>query len=140
MASTNTDYGSVKVKCRNCGKDAPANSFVLDHVYRMMVCQQCVKDRQKREILHKQAKQELEEAKAKAEEAAKKPAGWDDEDDVIEKAYAEKQAKQAKHGEVVEIGGGKVKRSCYKCKYQFVYNPATNTPNRCPYCNASIFD
>ena len=32
-------------KCRNCGKDSPADSFILDPVYGKMVCQTCVKSR-----------------------------------------------------------------------------------------------
>jgi hypothetical protein len=36
-------------KCRNCGKESPADTFVLDPVYGMMVCQTCVKNRKKPE-------------------------------------------------------------------------------------------
>jgi DNA-directed RNA polymerase subunit RPC12/RpoP len=129
-----TDYSTIKVKCKNCGKEYPANSFVLDHVYRMMVCQQCVKDRQKRAIIHKEA-----QAQPVLQEEKKKPAGWDHEDEVIEKAYAAKMARRVPQDEPVQMGDGKYKYRCPKCKYEFVYNQATKTPRRCPYCNWEIF-
>ncbi len=129
------DYKSIKVKCKNCGKEAPADSFVLDHVYRMMVCPQCVKDRQKREVIHKEVKKQAEEAKKEEEELQKKPAGWDKDDEYLEKAYAEKMAKKMP---ILEISPGKYRYRCRKCKYEFIYNKATKTPSRCPYCNEDV--
>ncbi len=128
------DYSSIKVKCRNCGKEYPSNTFVLDHVYRMMVCPQCVKDRQRKEIIHKEAKQQA------AQETEKKPAGWDHDDELIEKAYAAKQAKSSSEsGAFVMTIDGKYKYRCPRCKYEFAYNKATNTPSHCPYCNWQMF-
>jgi DNA-directed RNA polymerase subunit RPC12/RpoP len=129
------DYKLIKVKCRNCGKEYPADSFILDHVYKMMVCPQCVKDRQKREVIHKEAKQQAEEAKQEEEELKKRPAGWDRDDELLERAYAEKQANKLP---IVEISPGKFRYRCQKCRYEFIYNKATKTPSRCPYCNTGI--
>lgn len=130
------DSKSIMVKCRNCGKEYPADQFVLDYVYRMVVCPQCVKDRQKREVIHKEAKQQADEAKQQEEELKKKPAGWDRDDVLLEKAYAEKQAKKMP---IVEIAPGKFRYRCQKCRYEFTYSKATNTPSRCPYCNTGIY-
>ena len=35
----------IKVTCKQCGKQANANEFVLDYYYKMMVCPNCVKER-----------------------------------------------------------------------------------------------
>jgi len=129
-----TDYSTIKVKCRNCGKEYPADTFVLDYVYKMMVCPQCVKDRQRKEIVHKEAQQQV------LQETAKKPAGWDHEDEMIEKAYAAKLARTGSApGHLVPTPDGKYKYRCPRCKYEFAYNKATNTPSRCPYCNWEMF-
>jgi len=132
-----TDYGTIKVKCRNCGKEYPSNTFVLDHVYRMMVCPQCVKDRQRKEIVHKEAQQQV------VQETSKKPKGWDHEDEMIEKAYAAKQARATSatgsSSPLIQTPDGKYKYRCPRCKYEFAYNKATNTPSHCPYCNWEMF-
>jgi len=130
-----TDSGSIMVKCRNCGKEAAASSFVLDYVYRMVVCPQCIKDRQKREVIHKEAKQQAEDVKKQEEELRKRPAGWDREDEYLERAYAEKESNALP---IVEISPGKFRYRCPKCKYKFIYNRATNTPSVCPYCNRAL--
>ena len=130
-----TDYGTIKVKCRNCGKEYPSNSFVLDHVYRMVVCPQCVKDRQRKEIVHKEAAQQQA-----VQEIAKKPVGWDHDDELIERAHAAKQAKSSSApGSLVKTADGKYKYRCPRCKYEFAYNKQTNTPSHCPYCNWEMF-
>jgi DNA-directed RNA polymerase subunit RPC12/RpoP len=128
------DYSTIKVKCKNCGKEYPADSFVLDHVYKMVVCPQCVKDRQKKELIRKDAEKQV------SHDIAKKPAGWDKEDEMIEKAYEAKLSKrEATTNTMVKTPDGKYKYRCPKCKYEFAYNKETNTPSRCPYCNWEIF-
>lgn len=131
-----TDYSTIKVKCRNCGKEYPANTFVLDHVYKMVVCPQCVKDRQKKDLIKKEAEKQV------SHEIAKKPAGWDHDDEMIEKAYAAKQARTGSlsgSASLVQTPDGKYKYRCPRCKYEFAYNKATNTPSHCPYCNWEMF-
>jgi DNA-directed RNA polymerase subunit RPC12/RpoP len=128
------DYKSIKVKCRNCGKEYPADQFVLDHVYKMMVCPQCVKDRQKKEYALKSKTGQAEE-----EPEQKKPSGWDKEDEYIEKAYKEKQSRQSNSPVFEEIDRDKIKYKCSKCGYKFVYNRLSKTPSKCPYCMTEVY-
>ena len=109
----------VDAVCRVCKKSSPAEDFVLDPEYKMMVCPECVK-RRKREPL-----------KPKAEEPKKiieaKPAGWDADDEYLEKTYKKKYVRpNVKPGQKVK---------CRKCGYIFKYSPVNNT---CPYCDAPI--
>jgi len=127
---------SIKAKCKKCGKDAKADEFILDPVYKMMVCKDCVKERKMNEYSAKKSAAQAE-FKTRQEEQTKKerPAGWDSDDLEIERAYKDKQATRAT---VVPIGDGKVKYTCKKCKYEFVYNTFKNIPSKCPYCNTPV--
>jgi DNA-directed RNA polymerase subunit RPC12/RpoP len=121
----------VKAKCRRCNREVPTSEFTLDPVYGMMVCASCSKERRSKS------------APAAGSRAAggsiavenKKPAGWDKEDEYIEKAYSQKMQNTQ---QVQSVGEGKVKYACHKCKYEFVYNVDKNTPSRCPFCNSEI--
>ncbi|MBN2053116.1 hypothetical protein JW756_06435 [Candidatus Woesearchaeota archaeon] len=126
----------VKVKCKRCGREAKSDEFVLDPVYKMMVCRDCVKERRMNEFSAAKAKQR-EEAKIKMEEQIKKekPAGWDAEDAEIERAF---KAKQAAAPKIERIDDANVKYTCKKCKYQFKFNVLNRMPGRCPYCGGSI--
>ena len=128
--------GPVKVKCKRCGRDFKSDEFILDPVYKMMVCKECVKERKNNEFAASKLKQS-EEHRAAMEAQAKKdrPAGWDAEDAVIERAFKEKQAQTPK---VERIDDERVKYTCKKCKYEFVFNAMTRVPGRCPYCGAEI--
>jgi len=64
-----------------------------------------------------------------------KPAGWDAEDSEIERAYKQKQAALP---DVEKIDNERVKYTCKKCKYKFVFNYLKRVPGRCPYCGANI--
>ncbi|MFH1174879.1 MAG: hypothetical protein V1725_07115 [archaeon] len=82
-------------KCRNCGKESPADTFVLDPVYGMMVCQACVKSRKTpqkikpgQEQREMQSRRPVEKiipntnaARAALQSMQKKPAMDDDVDD-----------------------------------------------------------
>jgi DNA-directed RNA polymerase subunit RPC12/RpoP len=61
------------------------------------------------------------------------PIGWDETDELIEKAAAQKAAKQDPSGNV-RLQDGKIMHTCSKCKYQFKYVPEDDKPNKCPYC------
>ncbi|MBN2458829.1 hypothetical protein JXB28_00965 [Candidatus Woesearchaeota archaeon] len=122
----------IKSKCKRCGREASSNEFTLDPVYKMMVCPECVKER-------KQAQFTIAKQKAKAEALVEpeqpkpkkeKPAGWDIEDVEAEMAYKKKLAQQTK---VEAVGGGKLKYTCPKCKYEFVAKDGKK-PLRCGYC------
>ncbi len=116
---------SVKAVCKHCGKQADADSFILDVEYKMMVCPQCVKERKS----PKAEKKEAESVKV-----AKAP-GWDKEDDYLEKMHSVK----AKQKVTVEkIDEEYVKYQCPHCKYTFKYSVIRQKPGNCPYCSSSI--
>jgi hypothetical protein len=116
----------IKATCRVCNSSVPANQFKLSHKYKQMVCNNCFIGRteQKREQIRKV-------------EAPPKPAGWDAEDD-----YLEKVLKQKKKEEVVKFsripGTNQVQCLCKSCKFSFKYDPFRKLPRTCPYCNSDI--
>jgi DNA-directed RNA polymerase subunit RPC12/RpoP len=126
----------VKVKCKKCGREFKSDEFVLDPVYKMMVCRECVKERRTKEFAAKKT-QQREQTKIAMETQIKKekPAGWDSEDAEIERTY---KAKKAALPDVEKIDDQRVKYTCKKCKYEFVFNVLTRVPGRCPYCGAGI--
>lgn len=115
---------SVKAQCRVCNNFAQADQFRLHHDYRQMVCPNCFSG--------KTAKQ----AEAKKEEPLK-PAGWDAEDDYLEKT--QRQRKESSFSPFTKIPGSDLlKCACQSCKYVFKYDPSRHQPSSCPYCNGMI--
>jgi len=116
----------IKAKCRKCGKEVPVDDFVLDHVYKMMVCRDCSNERQKREppLISRPVKRDQS-----------KPAGWDQEDEYLARAY---KAKKTGSVGVTKIDNERVRYTCPKCKFSFAYNIVTKRPPRCPFCNNMI--
>ena len=49
---------SIEVKCRNCGRMAPADKFVLDYKLKMVVCPSCIKEVHKKEQVKEEKKPE----------------------------------------------------------------------------------
>ena len=47
-------FGGVKAACKRCGKYDDSTTFVLDQVYKMMVCRDCVKERKEKENMSKE--------------------------------------------------------------------------------------
>lgn len=153
--------GDIKVLCRKCGKPSPSGSFVLDPDYKMVVCQQCVKDKKAKEdglikeglirntpntpITQYQPSQSSSSSGIKnksdvevydlSREEKKRPAGWDKDDEILERDAA---AKQKAVAGMQSIGGGKAKIKCTSCNYGFVYNTVTKYPTTCPYCGAPV--
>lgn len=126
----------ARVKCKQCGRLARPSEYVLDPVYRIMVCPMCVKDRRMREQIHREVDSQRLKKKKEQEELMKdKPAGWDPDDDAINRAY---KAKLSKTVQVEEISKDIVKYPCPKCKYSFRYNTAKRIPSKCPYCGAGV--
>jgi ribosome-binding protein aMBF1 (putative translation factor) len=122
---------SVKAVCKHCGKQADANSFILDIEYKMMVCAQCVKERKNPKLENKDAK---EKETAKSVKLPKAP-GWDAEDEYLEKMQPLK-AKQKVT--VQKIDDEFVRYQCPHCKYTFKYSIVRQKPGNCPYCSSSI--
>jgi DNA-directed RNA polymerase subunit RPC12/RpoP len=125
----------IKVACRKCGKQVNSTELVLDGVYKMMVCPNCVKERKTQEA-KKASAPEVEDEDLKIEAQQKKPVGWDAEDELLNRAAAEKERQTVK---VEKLDGSRVKYSCPKCKYTFVYDTIRRFPSTCPYCSTTIF-
>ena len=127
----------IQVVCKNCGKSSPMEHFALDNVFRMIVCRNCTKDRRLRENVRAEVAKQKEDKMVKAASGGEdeKPAGWDKEDVMIERAYRQKAAQTVS---VERIDNVKVRYSCPKCKYKFLYNTEKRTPSSCPYCGAGI--
>lgn len=133
----------IKVICKRCGRSSPAEEFVLDNIYGMMVCPPCVRDRQskaaselkvkKEEV--KQAIPEIKTEKRQPEIDFTKPKDWDHDDDFLSKAQKTKLAGMVN---VQQIDHEKVKYKCPGCNFQFTYNLLKRTPARCPYCSDTI--
>ena len=121
-------FGGVKAKCKICGRMEDSTTFVLDQVYKVMVCRDCVKERKEKE----NAAKEKEEA-LKTE--PQKPAGWDSDDEYIAKKYIMKKADEP---EIQRINSTRIKYTCKKCKYTFVYDEERETPKICPYCGKAV--
>jgi hypothetical protein len=125
----------IKVKCKKCGKDAKSDEFILDPVYKMMVCRECVKERKMNEL---QAKKDTQSAQRVAQQEQQKkqmPAGWDSEDAEIERKYREKQSQVSS---IERIDDDRVKYTCKKCKYSFTYYISQKKPGRCSYCGTPV--
>ena len=121
-------FGGVSAACKRCGKKDDSTTFILDPVFKMMVCRDCVKDRKEKENMSKEKQEALKIQ-------AQKPAGWDSDDEYIEKKYGRKKADEP---EVQRINNTKVSYTCQKCKYKFVYDEERETPKICPYCGKSV--
>ena len=116
----------IKAKCKKCGSEVPVEEFVLDHAYKMMVCRNCSNQRQKKESSFT-----VKESRRNKP----KPAGWDQEDEYLERAY---KAKQTGSVGVTKIDNERVKYTCPKCKFSFAYNTVTKRPPRCPFCDLAV--
>lgn len=121
-------FGQVKTKCRRCGGEYFSDQLKLDLVYGMVVCPDCIRGRKVQE----EVKKKRIEDKQKEQEAPPKPAGWDEDDMLLDKL-----AKQKERNKTVSfIAPGKVK--CRKCSFKFNYDEFLNKPPSCPYCGLFI--
>ncbi len=117
----------VTAACRKCNNKAPAESFQLDYTAGMMVCFSCFKKRGKKPTV-KEAPKPVEK---------KKPAGWDSEDELLERLIKDKRRSQSPVGKVERVPGEMyVKYTCNKCAFKFKYYPLHKKPRTCPYCNS----
>lgn len=128
----------IKVKCNRCGGEMFSDEFILDPDFKMAVCKNCIKEKKQRQQVWEEVGKQKEEAKraAMAEEpkepAKPKPAGWDMDDEVLEKLSGQKQRAQAKEPVFEVLSSGKLK--CSKCGYAFKYDELNHRPANCPYC------
>jgi len=124
----------LKAKCKRCGQEVPVDELTVDIVYEMAVCAACVKERKLKEKQQRQAVANPETVVLDEKKASPKPAGWDGEDEYLERAA------RLKAKEVVKakrIDDQNVLYAC-KCTARFKYNTKTEHPGRCPFCGAAI--
>ncbi len=139
----------VKAKCKNCGNEALADQFKLHNGFRMMVCPNCYTGKTKTVVgTGKGTETErMREAgwaggagrtgNQPVEASTPKPAGWDKEDEYLERASRlRKQETQATFSKIE--GTEFVKYVCQHCKYNFRYSPSKRIPATCPYCDFDI--
>lgn len=117
---------AITVKCKKCGRPAKSDEFTLDLDFKMMVCAQCIKEK----LMKKEVYSELAKEKVVA-----RPAGWDNDDDLLEKRYNLRLKDSVK---VERIDNSKVKYTCPKCGYRFSYDTDRNYPSMCTYCGEGI--
>ena len=43
----------IQIQCRKCGRKALSSLFKVDYVYKMAVCPECIRERQKSEPIKK---------------------------------------------------------------------------------------
>ena len=118
----------IKALCKVCNQSSPSDQFKLHHTYRQMVCPGCFTGKN-------QKKKEAEERK-KVEEI-RKPRGWDQEDEYLERLSNMKQ-EETKSQFTKIPGTDYVKCKCTGCKYEFKYDPFRKKPGSCPYCDTDI--
>jgi len=152
----------TRVKCRRCGRDAPANEFTVDYVYKMAVCANCVRERKassnssthpvKNSPLSKSIMSEPRQTAAGqstvlqnatnrgtiSQNAGKQSAAadWDEDDEFLEKTAGKKVVSEGV--KAVKLDSGKLLYPCPKCKYKFKYDPERNNPNKCPFCATPV--
>ncbi|MFH1209477.1 MAG: hypothetical protein V1663_01685 [archaeon] len=129
----------IKVICKRCGKTAPSDKFVLELAYRMMVCPNCINELKSKQVQKDIAKKEERKEQIKEVKDVKpKPVGWDGDDDYLEKLYKHKKQTQGESS-YERISDTKVRYTCSKCKYKFVYDTEKKYPDSCPYCKSTGF-
>ncbi|MFH1276042.1 MAG: hypothetical protein ABIH82_02945 [Candidatus Woesearchaeota archaeon] len=117
----------IKAQCRVCNRYVPAGDFKLSFQYKTMVCPVCFSGKTAANQ-HKVEQKKVEEVR--------KPAGWDEVDEYLNKAnrlkYQEKSVFDKINGSLL------LKYNCPNCKYVCKYDPIKKIPSSCPYCNVEI--
>jgi Zn finger protein HypA/HybF involved in hydrogenase expression len=126
--------GPAKTVCKKCGRSAPSDQFVLDPIYKTVVCPLCIKDHKKARG-QDQVNQGVEEIKQ--QRTNQKPVGWDQTDEYLEKVMSQKSSGPQIQYE--RISEDRIKCVCPKCNYKFIRDIYKKFPNSCPYCNTLIF-
>ena len=119
----------VKATCKGCGQQAAADSFKLHYKLKMMVCPNCFTGKTDREKAKEAGQKEVKPSR---------PAGWDAEDEYLEKTSRARKEQQAEVSVVRIPGSSNVQFKCPHCKYPFKYNPETKVPRTCPYCDKDV--
>ena len=119
---------NITAICRVCNKSAPADQFKLHYKLKQMVCPNCFSGK---------TEKAAENAEQKKVEEPPRPAGWDKEDEYLEKMARLRPKEQ--NPQFTKIPGSTlVKCTCSICEYTFKYDPLRKIPYTCPYCNGDI--
>lgn len=118
--------GGIKVQCKICSSYALVDQFKLHYKYKSVVCPACFSG--------KKQEQKQEEKKVVG---PPKPAGWDKDDDYLEKMQRMRREQERAHFERIS-GTDQVKCTCPSCKYVFKYDPYRKVPKVCPYCDVEV--
>ena len=121
----------LRIQCGVCSAFAPASQFKLHYKFKKVVCPSCASGKTEMEERKKAAAVATEQAQPK------KPAGWDKEDEYLERMARVKQRDLRPQVEKIP-GTTLVKFTCQHCKYPFKYDPYRKMPNACPYCNGNV--
>ncbi len=123
---------SIKVKCRNCNREAPADQYKLHYQLKLMVCPDCFSGKNQSPSL----KNTVEDKKIVLE-GPPRPAGWDKDDEYLERISRMKRDEQ--QAQFVKIPNSDfVKCICASCKFSFRHDPIRKQPRACPYCNTEV--
>lgn len=121
----------VKIQCKICNGFADSDQFKLHHEFKKMVCPTCYSGKNKKEA-------EKKPEAVLTPLVPPKPAGWDHEDEYLEKMIRyKKQETPPVQFQKIE-GSEHIKCKCMKCKFSFKYDPIRKVPRTCPYCNMNI--
>ena len=106
------------VPCKKCGNKVPASSLKLDLDLKMVVCQDCIKNKKihteiEQEILHKD----------------------NSKDNLMIKTIGNQPQMQTAPQ---EPKSSKIAHKCTSCGYKFKIDPETKIPKNCPYCNSRV--
>lgn len=141
-----------KAVCKKCGRSAPAESFVLDHLCGMLVCPDCLKESKFQSKTSNDAVSKMTSnifsntkikpvPKAMAQpvekpvEEVKKPVGWDSEDEYLERMHKQRDKLKINFERLDE---SRIRYVCTKCGYKFVYHTEKRYPSACPNCGTGV--
>ena len=131
MKLVNSD---IKAVCKRCGKSSKACDMVLDPVYKLMVCPFCVKERKDNELSAQKNSLREKESQRNQDKIRSKPAGWDEEDEYLDKVVKNKKPAIA----IQKIDDERVSFACPKCNYKVIFNTIKRHPSSCPYCGVKF--
>ncbi|MBU0979908.1 MAG: hypothetical protein KJ709_03815 [Nanoarchaeota archaeon] len=127
------DVKEVRSVCRRCGRDAPAEKFVLDHFYKLVVCPTCARE-------HDGGVNTAEAAGKAAKLPSKqpgtlgaKPAGM-----ARPAGQLDRQARPMERNIPKPGHESKIKLQCHKCRFKFNFNKERRAPRICPYCGTPV--
>ena len=104
----------VMVPCKKCGNKVPSSSLKLDLDEKMVICQDCIKNKK----IHKEIEKEVFHKQESP-------------------AFAKKEPQIIQRHE--EPAPSRIGHKCTSCGYKFKIDPESKTPKNCPYCNNKVF-